>query len=204
MTSHDVINIIRKLTNEKRVGHAGTLDPFATGLLIVGVGRKTTKNLDRYLKQDKVYTGVMYLGATSTTEDPEGKISNVDCKPPGKEQIGKVFSRFTGEISQVPPQYSAIKIQGKKAYELARKGENPILKPRIVHIHSLELKNYKFPRIRFETKVSSGTYVRSLARDIGRDLGCGAYLETLNRIRVGDIDISQARDLNTIEREFKI
>lgn len=201
MTSHDVVAAIRRAAGEKRVGHAGTLDPMATGLLIVGIGRESTKKLSGFLKQDKTYEGVIRLGAISTTDDAEGILTDQFCRPPSKEAVIQVLKKFSGEIEQLPPAYSAIKIKGQKAYKLARKGKQPKLQARQVVIHNLRLIDYQFPDIRFEAAVSSGTYIRSLARDIGQALGCGGYLIELKRTRIGNISLAQARELSDIIRK---
>lgn len=198
MTSHDVVVAIRRATNERRVGHAGTLDPMATGLLIVGIGREATKKLREFLKLDKTYEGVIRLGAISTTDDAEGVIIEQPCQRPSIESVLKVLAKFSGEIEQIPPAYSAVKIKGQKAYKLARKGKRPKLKARRVVIRHLRLIDYQFPDIRFEAEVSSGTYIRSLARDIGQALGCGGYLIELKRTKIGNISLAQARELSDL------
>lgn len=215
-TSHDMVDQIRKLSGEKRVGHAGTLDPFAEGVLIVAVGREYTKQLSKFLKQDKTYRATIKLGAESDTGDLTGKIvvpqgSTLDPEPSptrlepkswlqraGLQKgrtlrfIKKVLKSFIGEIEQIPPIFSAIKIKGKKAYELARKGIAPDLKPRQVKIYSIKILKYRWPFLEIETKVSSGTYIRSLAHDIGQALQTGGYLEKLVRTKVGRFDIKNS------------
>jgi tRNA pseudouridine55 synthase len=198
-TSFDVVAKIRGAAraatgNKKiKVGHAGTLDPFATGLLIVLID-KETKNQDNYMKQDKEYLATLKLGETSTTGDPEGiieefSISNSQFSIP---DIEEVFKQFLGEISQIPPIYSAIKVDGKRAYDLARTGENPVMKPRNVTIHSLRIDNYTYPELKIVVSCSSGTYIRTLAEDIGKALGTGAYLTALRRTKIGDFDVKDA------------
>jgi tRNA pseudouridine55 synthase len=201
-TSFDVVakirSEIRKRTGEKiKIGHSGTLDPFATGLLIILVG-KYTKQQDEFMKQDKIYEATFYLGATSSTGDPEGEIRlSKDPKVPDTKKIKSVLDSFLGEISQVPPAYSAIKINGKKAYDLARAGKKVELKARKVRIYGIELLNYSWPKLEIQVKVSSGTYIRSLAVDIGAKLGCGAYCLALNRSQIGNYSIKSAYELNT-------
>lgn len=180
-----------------RVGHAGTLDPFATGLLIILLG-EATKRSDEFLKQDKTYEATVVLGATSTTGDPEGELSPVSDHLPTETEIAAVLNRLTGAITQTPPAYSAIKIGGQRAYKLARKGHDVEIPTRQVTIHSLELLSYDYPYIAIRTHVSSGTYIRSLAQDIGEALGTGAYCGSLRRTRIGDMDIAQATGVDEI------
>ena len=185
-TSHDIINHIRKMSGEKRVGHAGTLDPFAEGVLIVAVGREYTKKLGQFLKQDKTYRAIIKLGATSDTYDLTGKITPTkNPVKPTKNEVTEVLKNFKGEIEQTPPAFSAIKIKGKKAYEFARKGIVTELKPRKIKIYSIKILKCKWPFLEIETKVSSGTYIRSLANDLGKLLKTGGYLEKLTRTAVG-------------------
>ncbi len=197
ITSHDVVEKVRKITGEKRVGHGGTLDPFASGVLVIGVGREYTKQLGNILKgTEKVYRATIRLGATSTTDDPEGEIIEVrHPNIPTQEKVTNVLEDFEGEIEQLPPAFSAIKIKGKKAYELARKGIMPFLKPRKVIIKRIELLHYRWPFLDIEVVVSSGTYIRSLARDIGQKLGVGGYVIKLERTRVGAYTIQKAHHL---------
>ena len=199
-TSHDIINQVRKMSGEKRVGHAGTLDPFAEGVLIVAVSREYTKKLGQFLKQDKTYRTTVRLGAESDTFDLTGKIKNIDVKQkPSKKEILKTLDKFIGEIEQIPPSFSAIKIKGKKAYELARKGIAPNLKPRKVKIHSIKILKYKWPYLEIETKVSSGTYIRSLAHDLGQTLKIGGYLEKLVRIKTGSFNLQKSLRLYKVK-----
>lgn len=199
ITSHDVVDALRAKTGERRVGHAGTLDPFADGLLIILVGRNDTKRQIDFLKLPKAYEATMILGAQSDTDDHTGVIreSVVDAQPTWDE-IERTFSLFRGTITQVPPAYSAIKIHGKKAYELARAGTPPHLKPRHVTVHKLHLLSYEWPRVMFSTRVSSGTYIRAIARDIGRALGTGAYLCALTRTEIGPYKLADAQTLEQL------
>lgn len=193
MTSHDVVAIIRKKTGIKRVGHAGTLDPFATGLLIVLVGREETKRQAEFLTMDKSYEAVIRLGATSSTEDSTGIITDIpDTKPISLDVILYTLRVFQGIFDQMPSNFSAKKIKGKKAYELARQGIQPDLKPKKITIHSLELLSFEWPLLTIRCSVSSGTYIRALARDIGKRLGCGAYCEALVRTAIGPYSLSDA------------
>jgi tRNA pseudouridine55 synthase len=202
MTSHDVIDSVRKITGERKVGHAGTLDPNATGLLIVAIGREATKKLGRIAKDTKkTYVAEIFLGEERETDDAEGKILKQVQNDKGftKKIIKEILKSFEGKQEQIPPLYSAIKIKGRKAYELARKGKKVRLEPRKIMIHSIKLIDYKYPRLKIEVNVSAGTYIRALARDIGRKLGCGAYLKNLKRIRIGRFDIKNAVKLSKLE-----
>lgn len=183
-----------------RVGHSGTLDPFATGLLIILVGDATKKQAE-FMKLDKEYEATLQLGYTSTTGDPEGtimKMSNVKTQMPNEAQINKILRKFKGEQKQIPPKYSAIKIKGKKAYELARKGEDFELKPRTIILYGMEVLDYQFPELHLKIRCSSGTYIRTLAEDIGKALGTGAYLTALRRTKIGDFDIKDAKNINDV------
>lgn len=199
MTSFGVVARVRRQLTEQaghkvKVGHTGTLDPFATGLLILLSG-KMTKKSNEYLKLDKVYEATIILGETSTTGDPEGEISKCDSKIdkiPSKEQIEKVLESLTGEITQTPPIYSAIKINGERAYKLARQGKSPKIPERKVNIYKIDLLSYKYPELKLRIECSSGTYIRTLAEDIGRQLGVGAYTKELRRIKVGKYDVSDS------------
>jgi tRNA pseudouridine 55 synthase len=175
-----------------KVGHTGTLDPFATGLMIILTG-KETKNAGKYSKLDKVYEATIELGKTSTTGDPEGEISEVSVdEDMSIKTIGKATQSFVGEITQTPPIYSAIKINGERAYKLARKGKEIEMPDRKVTIYSLEIIKYVFPELTIRVHVSSGTYIRTLAEDIGKKLGTGAYTKELRRIKVGEFDVKDA------------
>jgi len=199
MTSFGVVARVRRVLSEQagkkvKVGHTGTLDPFATGLLILCVG-KETKNAMSYTKLDKVYEATIRLGHTSTTGDPEGEVSEVNDRQPGREEIEKTLQKFTGEITQRPPIYSALKVNGQRAYHLARQGKEVEIPERKVTIYSLELVGYTYPELKIRTHVSSGTYIRSLAEDIGEALGTGAYCTELRRTKVADWDIANAQTL---------
>lgn len=183
-----------------RVGHAGTLDPFATGLLIVLLG-DGTKRADEFLKLDKTYEATMRLGAVSSTGDPEGEIKSTSVKIPDRDEIIRVLMSMTGEIVQTPPAYSAIKINGQRAYKLARDGKNVDMPTRTVTIYSLELLDYAYPEVRIRTRVSSGTYIRTLVEDIGTEIGTGAYTTALRRVSVGELWIDGAKDVDTVCRE---
>lgn len=199
MTSHDVVDAVRRKTGERRVGHAGTLDPMATGLLIVGVGREFTKQLGEITKNTtKTYEAEVTLGETSDTDDAEGKLKKVSDEVPDKAKIEKLIKSFIGEQQQTPPIFSAIKLQGKKSYELARNGKEVKLEPRTITIHSIELIEYTYPRVNLVCEVSSGTYIRAIARDIGEKIGTGAYLSGLLRTKIGNYDIKNAVKLDEL------
>lgn len=182
---------IKPTKRQQRVGHAGTLDPFATGLLIILLGDACSK-ASEFLKLDKTYEFTVKLGEVSTTGDPEGEIIPKSDKQPTGKEVRQVLDSFLGEITQVPPAYSAIKIDGQRAYDLARKGKTVDMPARQVTIHNLQLVSYEYPHIRAVCEVSSGTYIRTLAEDIGQKLGAGAYCSELRRTRIGTQDIAQA------------
>jgi tRNA pseudouridine55 synthase len=199
MTSFGVVARVRRVLSEQngmkmKVGHCGTLDPFATGLLILCVG-KECKNAGEYMKHDKVYEATIRLGQTSSTGDPEGEITEVNSQQPTKEEIEKVLEKFTGVIKQTPPAHSALKINGQRAYHLARQGKEVDIPEREVTIHSLELVDYTYPELKIRTHVSSGTYIRSLAQDIGEALGTGAYCTQLRRTSIADWKVENAQTL---------
>jgi tRNA pseudouridine55 synthase len=184
-TSYQIVEFFKKRT-KKKVGHGGTLDPLAEGLLILGIG-KYTKELNKFLKESvKTYIAEIILGTRSTTYDREGKITqtNADFTQTNADKIEKILNSFIGEIEQIPPPFSAVKIKGKPAYFLARKGKKVELKPRKVKIYEIKILNYNWPILKIEVTCSSGTYIRSLANDIGEKLGCGGYLNDLKRTRI--------------------
>ena len=176
---------------QQRVGHAGTLDPFATGLLIILLGDGTKLAAD-YLKLDKVYEATFRLGHTSSTGDPEGELTAVSDRVPTQVDVEVALQQFVGEITQTPPVYSAIKINGQRAYKLAREGKSVDMPSRQVVIHSIELIDYKYPDLKIRAHVGSGTYIRTLGEDIGKALGTGAYCSELRRTRVGEWDVGDA------------
>jgi tRNA pseudouridine55 synthase len=191
-TSFDVVRKIRYLTKTKKVGHAGTLDPLATGLLIVCTG-KFTKKINEYMAQEKEYTGTISLGATTPTYDLESEPQNF--KPFEhilQAQLEDTAKSFTGLIQQIPPIHSAIKKEGKRVYELARKGVEVKLEPRPVTISAFEIVKAELPTIHFRVVCSTGTYIRSLANDFGEKLGSGGYLSSLCRTRIGNFSLSDA------------
>ncbi len=206
MTSHDVINRVRRLTNERRVGHAGTLDPFATGLLIVAVEREATRELSKFVGLNKTYEATFILGTSSDTDDVEGVITPLPLsKPFNESQIRAALQQFIGQIDQLPPSYSAIKIGGKKMYEAAREGKPLEAKPRRITIYNSDLKNVsslddsKTQQLSVSIHCSSGTYIRAIARDLGRALGTGGYVSVLRRTSIGPIQLSEATSLKQLE-----
>jgi tRNA pseudouridine55 synthase len=197
-TSHDVVAKLRGITGIKRIGHGGTLDPLATGLLVIGLGA-ATKQLEQFVQGDKTYLATVCLGATSTTDDAEGELKPVSGEhQPKSQEIKQALSSLVGPQQQLPPVYSAIKTKGKKHYELARAGKPGDRTPRPVTIHSIELLDYTWPDVRFRTSVSKGTYIRALARDLGDRLGTGGYLSALRRERVGAFRIEDAHSLDEL------
>lgn len=208
-----------------KVGHTGTLDPMATGLLVIAIG-KYTKKVPELTKQDKTYVAEVTLGKTSTTDDAEGalldyrsqisdlrvvsevsKIQDPSSKIPTGEEVAEALQAFIGTIQQVPPQFSAIKVAGQRSYAVARKGGEVKLEPRTVTIYDITGIAYNYPKLTFTTKVGSGTYIRSLARDLGEQLGTGAYLSALRRTSVGNFSINTAcsvdkLDYDTIEKNI--
>ena len=174
-----------------KVGHTGTLDPFATGLLILLSG-KMTKKSNEFLKLDKEYIADLKLGFKSSTGDPEGEIEKVDDRVPDAKEIEDILKTFIGEIEQIPPKYSAIKINGQRAYKLARKGVDFEVPMRKIRIYNIEVLKYEYPRLAIRCRVSSGTYIRTLAEDIGLKLGVGAYLTALRRTKIGEYSVDKA------------
>lgn len=191
-SSFSVVAQVRRVSGIKKVGHAGTLDPEAEGLLIVLVGKEFTKLAEKYSKLDKTYEFEIKLGENSSTDDEEGDKTKVSEKVPTKAEISKVIADLTGEITQTPPVYSAIKVGGQRAYKLARKGEKVILPSRKVTIGNFKITSYDYPLVRLSADVSSGTYIRSLARTIGDELGTGAYCTQIVRTRIGQYMLSDA------------
>lgn len=191
-SSHDIINRLRRLTGVKRIGHAGTLDPFASGVLVVGISREATRELDTIVKTEKEYLAVVRLGATSNTDDRTGKLVETPQPPkPSREEIESALRHFVGVIVQTPPAFSAIKQQGMKAYTHARKGKPLLLEPREVEVKSIELIAYVWPDVRVRIVCAAGVYIRALARDLGAMLQTGGYVQELRRTRVGTYDLSQ-------------
>ena len=201
-TSFDVVRRIRNLIKIKKIGHAGTLDPLATGLLILCTGR-FTKKINEYMAQEKEYTGTIVLGATTPTYDLESIPENfTDCSHITAEEVADAAKVFTGEIMQVPPIYSAIKKDGKRAYEFARKGHDITLEARKITVTEFST-NYNFPEVTFKIVCSTGTYIRSLAHGLGQELGCGGYLSSLCRTRIGDHYLQNAWTMEEAEAHIK-
>ncbi|NLY77002.1 MAG: tRNA pseudouridine(55) synthase TruB [Tissierellia bacterium] len=198
ITSHDVIKELRKHLNIKKIGHTGTLDPNATGVLPVCLG-KGTRISEYLLNVEKEYIAELTLGLATDTQDSEGKILNYSNKEVSIQDIYRAFDNFKGEIEQIPPMYSAIKVKGKKLYELARKGETIERKPRKVHIYDLQIKNIHENKIVFYVKCSKGTYVRTLCDDIGKLLGTYGYMSYLIRVGVGEFKICDSISLDYLK-----
>ncbi len=202
-TSFDAVRKIRNLIRIKKVGHAGTLDPLATGLLIVCTG-KFTKKINEYMAKEKEYTGSFTLGATTPTYDLESEPENFKSLDGiDEEAIKAATAAFTGEIMQVPPAHSAIKIDGKRVYELARKGVEVKIDPRKVTIYEFEITSVELPVVQFRVVCSTGTYIRSLANDFGAALGCGGYMSSLCRTRIGEFTLENAITPAELEDEIR-
>lgn len=198
ITSHDVVDRVRKITGERKVGHAGTLDPFATGVLLVATGSEDTKKLKAVMEGEKEYMASLEFGKESDTGDPEGNIKEVSDKSITLWDLENVLPGFTGEIKQVPPAHSAVLVRGVRAYKLAREGRDIVMPPRFVTVRSIEVLSFSYPKALLKIVCSSGTYVRSLARDIGKTLRVGAYLTALERTRVGNFTIHEAVSLEEL------
>lgn len=209
-TSFDVVNYVRRYVAEQegkkpkhvKVGHTGTLDPLATGLLVILVGKEYTRRAQEWSKLDKTYEVTMRLGITSTTGDEEGEKTAMSDFVPTRDQVEQALAKWTGEIMQTPPIYSAMKVGGVRAYKLARQGKEVTLDPRPATIDRSTLTAYEYPFVRFTSDVSSGTYIRSLAEDLGRELGTGAYMSDLRRTRVGQFSIDDVRDIFADKRNI--
>ena len=209
-TSFDIVNKIRYLLKKKtgvkrlKVGHAGTLDPLATGLLIVCCG-KYTKRIQEFQDLEKEYTGTFFIGATTPSFDKETEIDQVyETNHITKKLLLNSIKQFIGTIDQVPPIFSAIKIQGTRAYQLARDNKSAQLKARKIHISEFEITNTNLPEIAFRVRCSKGTYIRSLARDLGRALDSGAYLSSLKRTKIGDYDLSNSITISDFEEQLSL
>lgn len=199
-TSFDVVNYVRRIVatvegkkpKNCKVGHTGTLDPLATGLLVLLVGKDYTRRATELTKLDKTYEVTMHLGVTSTTGDEEGEKTAMSSEQPSLEQVQAVLQQFTGDIMQVPPAFSAMKINGQRAYKLAREGKAVELEARPAKVYANTFVSYDYPIVRFTSEVGSGTYIRSLVQDMGEALGTGAYMSGLRRTRVGQFDVANA------------
>lgn len=195
ITSFGAVARVRRILSQReghkvKVGHTGTLDPFATGLLILMAG-KATKKCQEFTKLDKVYEATLSLGFTSSTGDPEGEIEKSSDALISRDEFEAVLPQFIGEIKQTPPAFSAIKINGQRAYKLARAGKDVEMPSRKVQIYSIEVMDFSYPSVKIRCHVGSGTYVRTLAEDIGRALGCGAYLTALRRTQIAEYNIDK-------------
>jgi tRNA pseudouridine55 synthase len=198
-TSFDVVNKLRFRLKIKKIGHAGTLDPLATGLLIICVG-KMTKRIEEFMGLEKEYTGKFVLGKTTPSYDLETEVGEEkDISALTDGMINDAVKPFIGTISQLPPLHSAIRIGGKRAYEFARKGTDIELKPREVHIHKFEITSIALPEVSFRIVCSKGTYIRSIARDFGNELKVGAYLSALCRTRIGPFQLSDSLEVDQVE-----
>jgi tRNA pseudouridine55 synthase len=198
-SSHDIVNYVRKTVGVKKVGHSGTLDPFAEGLLVILIGRDATKEQRKFLYSDKEYVATMKMGTETDTYDRTGKIVNANNGTyPSKKEIKIVLKSFTGKINQVPPSFSAKKFQGRRAYKLAREGKKIELKPVEILIKKITFLNYDVPLLQLKILCSTGTYIRSLAHDIGQKLNSGACLERLVRTKVGNLNLKNSIDIDEL------
>lgn len=198
-TSFDVVAKLRGILKQKKIGHTGTLDPMAEGVLLVCLG-SATKMCDLLTEKNKTYTCTMLLGKTSDTEDVTGKLTDVTDIYPDEQTVIETVMSFVGDYMQIPPMYSAIKVNGKKLYELARAGQVIERQPRPVTIHSIQILSTDLPRVTFDVSCSKGTYIRSLCRDIGEKLGCGAVMERLIRTEVKGFTIEESLTLDAVEK----
>lgn len=196
ISSHTVVNKLRRITGIRKIGHAGTLDPLASGLMILAIGREATKKIDQYVKLDKEYIATLHLGAETDTYDREG--NEVFCdkefseRKINQEIIENILKNFVGPQEQIPPMFSAKKVKGQRLYDLARKGIEIERKASKINIYKIEYISYEAPLLKIKIKCSSGTYIRSIAFDFGRALGCGAYLEALERTEIGKFRIEDS------------
>lgn len=197
-TSHDVVGYLRKITRIKKIGHAGTLDPFATGLLIVAIGRNATKRLEEFKNMHKEYVATLMLGAVSDTFDKTGKITVQEKKIVEQIKIENLLKTFIGEQTQIAPMYSAKKIGGQKLYDLARQGIEIERKPHHITISHIQLLSFEYPLVQIKVMCSPGTYIRTLASDIGEKLGTGAYCEELCRTAIGEYIVENALPVQTL------
>ncbi len=204
MTSHDVVAIVRRVLNTKKVGHCGTLDPMATGLLLLTLGRGT-KIQDLLMSEDKEYVGTLKLGETTDSQDADGEVTATNSVPElNAKQLEAAFAKYDGDFYQTPPMVSAIKKDGVALYKLARQGKTIEREPRFVHIYAHQILGTRLPEVDFRVVCSKGFYVRTYAHDIGNDLGCGAHLNALRRTKSGRFDVEMsfpADQLKTASRE---
>lgn len=202
-TSFKVVALVRKTVGAEKVGHSGTLDPLATGLLILCTGKKT-KDLEKYIGLEKTYTGSFILGKFSRTFDLEGEIENIDIPSDlNEEKINGVKEKFIGEIYQTPPMFSAKKINGKRLYKFARRNKHIDVEPRKVTIYDFEITSVRIPEIQFRIRCSKGTYIRTIADDFGKQLGTSAILGSLRRTKIGELDVNDALLIDEFVERFK-
>ena len=199
MTSHDVVDQVRRKLRMKRIGHAGTLDPMATGLLIILVGKAT--KLSQYLMSlDKMYSGTIKLGESTNTQDADGEITTTKPVPElSREQVQETLESFVGDQYQTPPMFSAVKINGQRLYKLARKGQEVEREPRFIRVSRFEITRFDVPELDFELDCSKGTYVRTLANDIGEKLNCGGHLSSLRRVGSDQFSVDKAVELDAFK-----
>ncbi|MFH1145358.1 MAG: tRNA pseudouridine(55) synthase TruB [bacterium] len=202
-TSHDLVDMVRKITGVKTVGHAGTLDPFATGVLIIGIGRPATKRLTEWHQFPKTYIATMTLGQTSNTYDRTGVIRDGKTTKPSLETLQTTLQSFIGCLAQLPPMHSARKVGGIKLYELARQGKMVLRKPKSITIHNIQLVKYDYPTVVITVECSTGTYIRSLANDLGEKLGTGALLQELERTNIGPIGLDRAVSVKDLATKWR-
>ncbi|HRN95903.1 MAG TPA: tRNA pseudouridine(55) synthase TruB [Candidatus Levybacteria bacterium] len=203
ITSHDVVNRVRKITGIKRVGHGGTLDPLATGVLVVAIGREFTKQLDQFVKGEKEYLAKICLGFHSTTDDFEGEKTQIVVDViPDSNTVKNVVESFIGDIQQTPPNYSSIKLSGVPAHRRMRRRENISLKSREVKIYDIQTISYQYPYLELKVTTGPGVYIRALARDIGEKLKTGGYLAELQRTKVAEYTLNKALTLEEFEEQY--
>lgn len=198
ISSYDVIRRIKKHLPGEKIGHGGTLDPEAEGVLVIGIGKDATRQLQNVLKgTDKEYEATIILGKVSETDDSEGPIADYldPADPPSEKDVQKILLKFTGDIMQVPPKYSALKIDGVPAYKRARRGEDFDIPARPAKVHSIEIVRYEYPELKIRVTTGSGVYIRALARDIGKTLNVGGYMSALTRTRVGEYRLEDAIEI---------
>ncbi len=202
LTSNDIVQDIKRITGGEKVGHAGTLDPLAEGVLVIGIGREGTKNLSVEVKKEKEYLAKIKLGETSTTDDEEGGKTFISDEKPDISHIKEAVNKFIGKIKQIPPIYSAIKVSGEEAYKFARRGEKPVLLERDAEIKEIEILDYEWPYLGLRVVTGPGVYIRALARDIGKELKTGGYLTGLKRIRVGDFTEGNSLTVEEFKKQW--
>lgn len=204
MTSHDVVARVRRLAGTRKVGHAGTLDPMATGVLVLGIGR-ATRLLGHLMLTEKAYDATIRLGVTTVTDDAEGEVvATHDTGHLTDDEVRRQLEQFVGDLQQVPTAVSAIKVDGQRAYARVRAGEDVRLEPRAVTVHELVVRDMNLPEVRISLRCSSGTYVRAIARDLGAALGVGGHLTALRRTAVGPFDLDAARTLDQLQDDFVV